>query len=370
MIRCSFPTGDTLTFGEMEPDAKHAISHRARAFRAFASACLGDARRTDDATQASASTCIGRSAPPSAPTATSTATCAPAASTRRASCAAYLRELRALGRACAGRRRGQHLLRRRHAVADVGGDGRLPSSTRSLASGGSSQAPRSRSRPIRRASRRRASATTARPASTACRSACSPSTTPTCGRWAACTRRRRRVAAIDVARETFERFSFDLIYARPGQTRRRPGEDELGQALALAGRHLSLYQLTIEQGTPFAELHARGKLRVPDSERGARLLRADAGDDRARPGCRPTRSPTTPRRARSAGTTCSTGATASTRASAPAPTAASSIGGTRRATVDRAAARALGSPASRPTGTASWKSTTLEPEPSRPTRRC
>ena len=35
--------GHTLTFGEMEPDAKHAISHRARAFRQFARACLGDA---------------------------------------------------------------------------------------------------------------------------------------------------------------------------------------------------------------------------------------------------------------------------------------------------------------------------------------
>jgi oxygen-independent coproporphyrinogen-3 oxidase len=41
---------------------------------------------------------------------------------------------------------------------------------------------------------------------------------------------------------------------------------ELGQALGLAGRHLSLYQLTIEQGTPFAALHARGKLHIPDDE--------------------------------------------------------------------------------------------------------
>jgi oxygen-independent coproporphyrinogen-3 oxidase len=72
-------------------------------------------------------------------------------------------------------------------------------------------------------------------------------------------------AATDVARRTFDRFSFDLIYARPGQTL-EAWRSELGQALGLAGRHLSLYQLTIEQGTPFAALHARGKLHIPDDE--------------------------------------------------------------------------------------------------------
>jgi len=73
------------------------------------------------------------------------------------------------------------------------------------------------------------------------------------------------LAAIDVSRATFDRFSFDLIYARPGQTL-QSWQGELTQALKLAGRHLSLYQLTIEAGTPFAELHARGKLRVPESQ--------------------------------------------------------------------------------------------------------
>lgn len=72
-------------------------------------------------------------------------------------------------------------------------------------------------------------------------------------------------AAINVARSTFERFSFDLIYARPGQSI-DAWRAELGQALDLAGKHLSLYQLTIEQGTPFAALHARGKLVVPDGD--------------------------------------------------------------------------------------------------------
>ena len=73
------------------------------------------------------------------------------------------------------------------------------------------------------------------------------------------------LAAIDVSRETFERVSFDLIYARPSQTP-AAWAVELARALKLAGRHLSLYQLTIEQGTPYAELYARGKLRVPDNE--------------------------------------------------------------------------------------------------------
>ena len=72
-------------------------------------------------------------------------------------------------------------------------------------------------------------------------------------------------AAIDVAASTFERFSFDLIYARPGQSI-DAWRAELRQALGLAGKHLSLYQLTIEQGTPFAALHARGKLIVPDGD--------------------------------------------------------------------------------------------------------
>ena len=77
-------------------------------------------------------------------------------------------------------------------------------------------------------------------------------------------------AAIGVARRTFERFSFDLIYARPGQSI-GAWRAELGQALDLAGKHLSLYQLTIEQGTPFAALHARGKLVVPDGDAASAL---------------------------------------------------------------------------------------------------
>ena len=83
-------------------------------------------------------------------------------------------------------------------------------------------------------------------------------------------------AAIEVARATFGRYSFDLIYARPGQTL-DAWREELGEALSLAGRHLSLYQLTIEPETPFAALHRRGKLRVPGAE-AARDLYALAQD--------------------------------------------------------------------------------------------
>jgi oxygen-independent coproporphyrinogen-3 oxidase len=71
--------------------------------------------------------------------------------------------------------------------------------------------------------------------------------------------------AINIARRTFDRFSFDLIYARPGQSV-EAWRTELTEALGLAGGHVSLYQLTIEPDTPFAELHARGRLVVPDAD--------------------------------------------------------------------------------------------------------
>lgn len=82
--------------------------------------------------------------------------------------------------------------------------------------------------------------------------------------------------AIVLAREIFPRISFDLIYARPGQTVPQ-WEAELKQAISLTADHLSLYQLTIEQGTPFFDLQARGRLRVPDADRAADLYEATAG---------------------------------------------------------------------------------------------
>ncbi|MBB6253574.1 radical SAM family heme chaperone HemW [Nitrospirillum iridis] len=71
--------------------------------------------------------------------------------------------------------------------------------------------------------------------------------------------------AIALAKRSFDRFSFDLIYARPGQTV-AVWQDELSRALDLAVGHLSLYQLTIEEGTQFHTLHQRGALVVPDEE--------------------------------------------------------------------------------------------------------
>lgn len=76
---------------------------------------------------------------------------------------------------------------------------------------------------------------------------------------------REAIEAVNIARSVFERYSFDLIYARPQQTPREWG-NELKEALRQAGEHLSLYQLTIEPDTPFAALHAAGKLRVPDDD--------------------------------------------------------------------------------------------------------
>ena len=77
-------------------------------------------------------------------------------------------------------------------------------------------------------------------------------------------------AAIGIARSTFERISFDLIYARPDQDA-AAWRAELEEAIGLAADHLSLYQLTIEQGTPYFELHRAGKLVVPDPDTAADL---------------------------------------------------------------------------------------------------
>ncbi len=76
---------------------------------------------------------------------------------------------------------------------------------------------------------------------------------------------REALDAVAIARSVFERYSFDLIYARPQQTPEQ-WEEELKRALAEAAEHLSLYQLTIEQDTPFATLHAAGKLITPDDD--------------------------------------------------------------------------------------------------------
>lgn len=78
------------------------------------------------------------------------------------------------------------------------------------------------------------------------------------------------LGAIRLARETFPRLSFDLIYARPGQTL-DAWQAELEQAIDHAADHLSLYQLTIEEGTRFHLLHEAGKFTMPDGELAADL---------------------------------------------------------------------------------------------------
>ncbi len=84
---------------------------------------------------------------------------------------------------------------------------------------------------------------------------------------------RQALEAIELARNTFPRLSFDLIYARPGQTP-QAWTHELRQAIGHAADHLSLYQLTIEEGTPFHALHATGRLVVPDADAAADLYAA------------------------------------------------------------------------------------------------
>ncbi|MCB8821883.1 radical SAM family heme chaperone HemW [Microvirga rosea] len=78
------------------------------------------------------------------------------------------------------------------------------------------------------------------------------------------------LAAVRVAASIFDRYSFDLIYARPGQTP-QAWAAELRQAIGHAVEHLSLYQLTIEPGTWFERLFNAGKITIPDEETGRAL---------------------------------------------------------------------------------------------------
>lgn len=81
-------------------------------------------------------------------------------------------------------------------------------------------------------------------------------------------------AAFDIARNCFDRVSFDLIYARQGQSL-AAWKTELDEALSMAIDHLSLYQLTIEDGTAFGDRYARGKLRgLPEDDTAADMYLA------------------------------------------------------------------------------------------------
>jgi oxygen-independent coproporphyrinogen-3 oxidase len=71
------------------------------------------------------------------------------------------------------------------------------------------------------------------------------------------------IDAILIAKDNFDKYSFDLIYARPHQTL-SSWEEELTGALKLAKDHLSLYQLTIEKGTPFYSAFSNKQFTLPD----------------------------------------------------------------------------------------------------------
>ena len=81
---------------------------------------------------------------------------------------------------------------------------------------------------------------------------------------------REGFAALETAQRHFRRVSIDLIYALPGDTE-NSWSAMLAQALSLGTKHISLYQLTIEQGTRFAAMHAAGKLEPLDAETAATL---------------------------------------------------------------------------------------------------
>ena len=76
--------------------------------------------------------------------------------------------------------------------------------------------------------------------------------------------------AAAAAANTFDRYSLDFIYGRPGHTP-SAWRTELAAAIAMAGDHISAYQLTIEPGTAFATRHARGDLTLPDEDTQAAL---------------------------------------------------------------------------------------------------
>lgn len=78
------------------------------------------------------------------------------------------------------------------------------------------------------------------------------------------------LAAVKMAAQIFDRYSFDLIYARPAQSV-ADWRAELSAALPYARGHMSLYQLTIEEGTQYHTLFMRGDLKVPDEETAAQM---------------------------------------------------------------------------------------------------
>ena len=267
------PDGFDLTFGEMSADAEArtaaqgpgAVAPRARVPQARGGvSCATAIARSDERRRPSASTCTGRSACRSARIATSTATCATPRSTRSATCAPSRAEIAATAERVPGRTVSTifmgggtpSLMQPATVGAILDAIGKHwavapdvevtleanPTSVEATRFRGLSRG-RRQSRVARRAGARRCVAQGARPAAHRAGGA-------RCGA---------------IARTAFERYSFDLIYARPGQTP-AAWRAELARAIDEAAEHLSLYQLTIEQDTPFAALHAAGKLVIPDDD--------------------------------------------------------------------------------------------------------
>ena len=121
------------------------------------------------------------------------------------------------------------------------------------------------------------------------------------------------IAALEIARKLFPRVSFDLIYARPGQSV-AAWRAELRRALDLVADHLSLYQFTIEPGTKFEALHRSGDIVLPEEDLPPRYMMRPP---RKPPDlvCYPTKFPITRSRGRKAGTIYNTGAMVITPAS-------------------------------------------------------
>ena len=163
------------------------------------------------------------------------------------------------------------VLRRRHALADGARDRGRGDRAHQGAVGHAPPTSRSPWRPTRPRSRPAASPRWPRPASIACRWACRRSIRAALHFLGREHSLDEALAALETARRHFARYSFDLIYARPGQTP-EAWAAELERALALAGEHLSLYQLTIERGTRFFTDHARGAFTLPGEEEAAAMF--------------------------------------------------------------------------------------------------
>ena len=257
------PDGDELTFGEMEPDAKHRdLAPRPRFRR---SSPRLPRRRRAGLSRASASTSTGRSAPRSAPIATSTAMSARRHRRSPLRSPRYLRELDTGPRGAGPQPSRSIFFGGGTPSLMPPGDGRRDPRGDRAAGGRSPPMPRSRWRPIPRASRPSAFAAIAPPGSTASRSACRRSTTPICAPSAACTRPRRRSRPSDSPRH-LPALLVRSDLCPPGPDARGLAA-RAGEALALPAEHLSLYQLTIEAG------HA---LRRPARARQAARARAEA----------------------------------------------------------------------------------------------